>query len=123
MKRLAQPHKEMSGKPANVALFNLRDRHNFLNDSVLKILKPPKAFVISDDAGFLPAVPKYLRLDFAAVGLDRVLIEPSDVFANLQLKTASQTSGIVVDMRWAMRPNAFPLKFVDPSSQFMIKTL
>jgi DNA-binding SARP family transcriptional activator len=102
MKRLAQPPKKTNRITANAALFNLHDRSNFLTDAVVKILEPSKAIVISEDAAFLPEVAKSQRMGFAAAGLERVLIEQDEVFTKLKSTAESPTSGIVVDMRWAI---------------------
>jgi DNA-binding SARP family transcriptional activator len=102
MKRLAQTNKNTIRVTANAALFDLRDRPGFLNDAVLKILKLAKAIVVSEDPAFLQDAPKSQRIGFATAGLDRVLIEQDEVFTKLKLKVASPTSGLVVDMRWAI---------------------
>ncbi len=87
---------------ANAALFDLRDRPDLLQTSVLKVLKLGKAIVVSDDVAFLSEVPKNQRIDFAAVGLERVLMDQVEVFAKLKLKVDGMTSGLVIDMRWAI---------------------
>jgi DNA-binding SARP family transcriptional activator len=102
MKRIAQTLKTAIRITANAALFDLRDQPRFLNDAVLKTIKLANAAVVSDDAAFLPTVPKSQRMDFAAAGLDGVLIEHDDVFTKLKQKATRTTSGLVVDMRWAI---------------------
>jgi DNA-binding SARP family transcriptional activator len=101
VKRVAQSTKITIRVTANAALFDLRDQPCFLDDAVLKVLELAKAVVISDDAAFLIDVPKSQHMGFAAAGLDRVLIDPDEVFAKFKLKTAGATRGFVVDMRWA----------------------
>jgi DNA-binding SARP family transcriptional activator len=102
MKRVVQTPRKTILVSANAALFNLPDRTVFLTDAVFKVFKLAKAMVVSDDAAFLAEVSRTQRIGFAAAGLDRVLIEHDDVFAKLKLKVADTTSGIVVDMRWAI---------------------
>ncbi len=102
MKPVAQNPKKTIRIAANAALFELRDRPGFLNDAVLKILKLSKSVLVSDDSAFLPAIPKRQRIDFVAVGLDRVLVDQDDVFTNLKLKCAGITNGLIIDMRWAI---------------------
>lgn len=102
MKPVAQNPKKTIRIAANAALFELRDRPGFLNDAVLKILKLSKSVLVSDDSAFLPAVPKRQRINFAAAGLDRVLIDQDEVFAKLKLECAGTIGGLVIDMRWAI---------------------
>jgi DNA-binding SARP family transcriptional activator len=96
IKPIPKPQKKSSAA-ANAALFYLRDQVGFLNDAISKALKLSKATVISDDAGFLS---NSQRMSFAGVALDRVLIDQDEVFT--KLKGNHKSSGIIVDMRWAV---------------------
>lgn len=102
MKHVAQGPKKLTRITANAALFDLRDKPNFLNNAVSNFLKLTRAVIISDDAAFLAEVPKNQRMGFAAVSLERFLFEQDDVFAKLKSKITNLTSGLIVDMRWAI---------------------
>lgn len=102
MKRVAQTPRKTIPFTVNAALFALPDRPSFLNDAVLKILNLDKAVVVSDEVAFLPTVPKSQRMGFAAAGLDRVLIEQDEVLTKLKLNATGPTTGLIVDMRWAV---------------------
>jgi DNA-binding SARP family transcriptional activator len=101
MKNVGPALKKTKQMQANAALFNVRDKPNFITDAILHCVTLAKIIVVSEDAAFMPSVPQNQRLGFAVVRLDRVLIEPDDVFAMLKQKSMGQTHGFVVDMRWA----------------------
>jgi DNA-binding SARP family transcriptional activator len=102
MKHVAQKSKKNIHVAANAALFNLLTQPLFLKKGVSKILNPAKAIVVSEDPTFLPDVARSQRINFAAAGLDRVLIDCEDAFSKLKLKVAGTIGGIVIDMRWTI---------------------
>jgi len=102
MKSASRSRKSSPRATANAALFDLRDKPDFLREAVVSALNIRKAIVVSDDPKFLPSAPAAQRMGFAAAALDRAPVERDAVINKLRAKATGSASGLVIDMRWAI---------------------
>ena len=102
MEKASANRKNAGPAATNAALFAVHDNPAFVQDAVANALKLRKAIVVSEDSGFLPAVPAGQRLSYADAALDRAPVEPADVIVKLKPRATGLASGLVVDVRWAV---------------------
>jgi DNA-binding SARP family transcriptional activator len=86
----------------NAALFNPAHKPDFLKDALARVIKLQSTLVVTDDSHFLPLVPTTRRIGFAALGLDKAPIDAGSVREALQHKLEGRSTGLAVDMRWAI---------------------